>query len=62
MYSNWGAGHTDIIDINNYIVLVEQSDDKKETTETCLLDDKVIGFSFYGSGDVEVIAKYKNKK
>lgn len=45
---------TDILEINNFIVLIEQSDDQKPTVEYCMLDDQVIGFSFYASGDVEI--------
>jgi AraC-like DNA-binding protein len=45
---------TDIIEINNYIVLIEQSDDEKTIIEKCDLFDQVVGFSFYGSGEVEL--------
>ncbi|HHC79242.1 MAG TPA: AraC family transcriptional regulator [Flavobacteriia bacterium] len=59
---------TDIVEINNFIVLIEQSDEEKTIVEKCDLDDKaigfsddkVIGFSFYGSGDVEISIKGKN--
>lgn len=52
---------TDILEINNFIVLIEQSNDNKTITERCDLDDQVIGFSFYGSGDVELSISFDDK-
>lgn len=51
----------DILDINNFIVLIEQSNDTKTIIEKCDLDDQVIGFSFYGSGNVELSISFGNK-
>ncbi len=59
---------TDILEINNFIVLIEQSNERKTIIETCDLDDKaigfsdnqVLGFSFYGSGDVEINVTYES--
>ncbi len=53
---------TDIIEINNFIVLIEQSYANKITTENCGLDDEIIGISFYGSGDVALNINYKNQQ
>ncbi len=52
---------TDILEINNFIVLIEQSNDTKTTFERCDLDDQVIGFSFYGSGNVEMTISFGDK-
>ncbi len=52
---------TDILEIDNYIVLIEQSNDKKTTFERCDLDEQVIGFSFYGSGNVELNIHFGTK-
>jgi len=52
---------TDIVEINNFIVLIEQSNDTKTTFERCNLDDQVLGFSFYGSGNVELTISFGKK-
>lgn len=52
---------TDILEINNFIVLIEQSNDTKTTFDRCDLDDQVIGFSFYGSGNVELTIRFGDK-
>ena len=58
---------TDIIEINNFIVLIEQSNADKTIVETCDVEkcdlgEQVIGFSFYGSGNVELEINYGNDK
>ncbi len=54
---------TDIIEINNFIVLIEQSNAEKTIVQKCEIDGDVIGFAFYGSGNVELEIKYeKNTK
>jgi len=52
---------TDIIEINNFTVLIEQSNAKQEFVQTCEVDGDVVGFAFYGSGNVELEIKYENK-
>lgn len=49
---------TDIIEVSNFVVLIEQSFAPSTTIEMCDLDDKLIGFSFYGSGEVELTVRY----
>jgi len=39
---------TDLLEINNFVVLIKQLNNTKTTLERCDLDDQVIGFSFYG--------------
>jgi len=53
---------TDIIDINNYVVLISHSNSYKPIIEKCTLDEDSIGFTFYGSGKVELEIIYGNSK
>ena len=41
----------DIIEINDFLVIIEQSDEEKTIIDKCGFDEPVIGFSFYGSGN-----------
>jgi AraC family transcriptional regulator, transcriptional activator of the genes for pyochelin and ferripyochelin receptors len=52
---------TDIIEINNFIVLIEQSNAEKTIIQKCEIDGDAVGFAFYGSGNVELEIKYENK-
>lgn len=52
---------TDIIEINNFVVLIEQSNADKTIVQKCEIDGDVVGFAFYGSGNVELEIKYENK-
>lgn len=52
---------TDIIEINNFIVLIEQSNAEKTIVQKCDIDGEAVGFAFYGSGNVELEIKYENK-
>lgn len=51
----------DIIEINDFTVLIEQSNDQKTIVEKCGFEQPVIGFSFYGSGNVALNIHYDNK-
>lgn len=53
---------TDITEVNNFIVLIEQSNSQKMVTQKCDLDDKVIGISFYNSGDVKLTISYEKEQ
>jgi len=53
---------TDIIEINPFIVLIEQSNAEKTIVEKCGFDEEVIGFAFYGSGNVELSISYHNNQ
>lgn len=44
----------DIIEINNFIVLIEQSTAEQTTVESCGFEDAVLGIAFYGSGEVKL--------
>ncbi len=42
----------DIIEINDFLVLIEQSNEEEAIVDKCGFDEPVVGFSFYGSGNV----------
>ncbi|TRX61704.1 helix-turn-helix transcriptional regulator [Fulvivirga sp. M361] len=48
----------DIIEINDFIVLIEQSTEEETIVDKCGFDDQVIVFSFYGSGNVALNIHY----
>lgn len=48
---------TDIIETNNFIVLIEQSNAEKTIIQKCEIDGDAVGFAFYGSGNVELEIK-----
>ncbi len=52
---------TDILEINDFVVLIEQSNCAETSFERCDLDEQVIGISFYGSGDVELSISFGKK-
>lgn len=51
----------DVLEINNFIVLIEQSIAQETIVEQCGFDEQVIGFSFYGSGNVALAINYEDK-
>lgn len=53
---------TDIIEIDPFIILIEQSNAEKPIIEKCGFEEEVIGFAFYGSGNVELSISYPNNK
>jgi AraC family transcriptional activator of pyochelin receptor len=52
---------TDIVEINNFIVLIEQSNAKKTIVQKCEIDGDAVGFAFYSSGNVELEIKHQNQ-
>ncbi|MEQ8714972.1 MAG: AraC family transcriptional regulator [Cyclobacteriaceae bacterium] len=48
----------DIIDINDFTILVETGNSEIPTTDSCLFDEQVIAVAFYGSGNVDLTVKY----
>ena len=44
------------------MVLIEQSNAEETIVDKCGFDEQIIGFSFYGTGNVELNIKYDNKK
>lgn len=52
---------TDIIEINEFIVLIEQSNATSTLIQKCEIDTDVVGFAFYGSGNVELEIKHNSQ-
>lgn len=48
----------DIIDINDFIVLVEEAKSNTKTVDSCYFDEPLIAVAFYGSGNVDLTVKY----
>ena len=44
------------------MALIEQSNAEETIVDKCGFDEQIIGFSFYGTGNVELNIKYDNKK
>ena len=51
----------DIIDINDFTVLVEEANSEEPTIDSCFFDEPIIAVALYGSGNVNLSVKYKNK-
>ena len=51
----------EIIDINDFTVLVELATSNEPTTDSCFFDEPVIAVAFYGSGNVNLNVKYGHK-
>lgn len=52
----------DIIDINDFTILIEESTAQETTTDSCIFDEPVIAVAFYGSGNVDLTVKYGEKQ
>jgi AraC-like DNA-binding protein len=52
---------TDIIEVNDFIVLIEQSNASQMLIQKCEIDSDVVGFAFYGSGNVELEIKHNSQ-
>ncbi|SDL24784.1 helix-turn-helix transcriptional regulator [Kriegella aquimaris] len=52
----------DIIDINDFIILVEEAKVNEPTTDACFFDEALIAVAFYGSGNVDLTVKYGTKQ
>lgn len=52
----------DVIDINDFTVLVEMADSEEPTEDSCLFDESVIAVAFYGAGNVDLTVKYGDKQ
>jgi AraC family transcriptional activator of pyochelin receptor len=52
----------DIIDINDFTILVETGNAETPTTDSCLFDEPVIAVAFYGSGNVDLAVKYNGNQ
>ena len=51
-----------IIDINDFTILVEEAKVNTPTIDSCTFDEPIIAVAFYGSGDVDLAVKYIDKQ
>lgn len=51
----------DIIDINDFTILVEESQAIEVTKDACTFDEEVVAVAFYGQGDVNLRINYGDK-
>ena len=49
---------TDVVEINDFVVLIDRTDAQEASFFQCQFDDDIIGISFYGSGRVNVEVSY----
>jgi len=52
----------DIIDINDFTILVEEAKVNEPTIDSCFFDEPIIAVAFYGSGNVDLTVKYGSKQ
>lgn len=52
----------DIIDINDFTILVETGSSNQPMVDACVFDEPVIAVAFYGSGNVDLAVKYGDKQ
>ena len=52
----------DIININDFIVLVEEAHSDKTLIDSCKFGEPLIAVAFYGSGNVHLSMEYGDKK
>lgn len=52
----------DIIDINDFTILVEEANSEEPTVDSCYFDEPVIAVAFYGSGNVNLSVRYADKQ
>jgi AraC family transcriptional activator of pyochelin receptor len=51
----------DIININDFTILVEEATAEEATIDSCFFDEPLIAVAFYGEGDVDLTVKYGDK-
>ena len=52
----------DIIDINDFTILVEEAYSEQPIIDACSFEEPMIAVAFYGSGNVHLEMSYKDKK
>ncbi len=52
----------EILDINDFTILIEEANSDTETIDSCSFDEPLIAVALYGSGNVHLAMKYGNKK
>jgi len=51
----------EIIDINDYTILLEEASTNNNLIDSCFFDEPVIAIAFYGAGDVGLKVKFDDK-
>jgi len=51
----------EIIDINDYTILLEEASSNNNLIDSCFFDEPVIAIAFYGAGDVGLKVKFDGK-
>ncbi len=51
----------EIIDINDYTILLEEASSNNNLIDSCFFDEPVIAIAFYGAGDVSLKVKFDGK-
>lgn len=51
----------EIIDINDYTILLEEASSDDDLVDSCFFDEPVIAIAFYGAGDVGLKVKFDGK-
>lgn len=52
----------DILDINDFTILIEEATSTAITMDSCLFDEPVIAVAFYGSGNVDLTVTYGDQQ
>jgi AraC family transcriptional activator of pyochelin receptor len=52
---------TNLIELSEFVVLIEESDEQEITFSECYFEKDTVGISFYGSGEVELDVKADDK-
>ncbi|MFC4636066.1 helix-turn-helix domain-containing protein [Dokdonia ponticola] len=52
----------DIIEINDFTILVEEAKVNELTIDSCFFDEPIIAVAFYGSGNVDLTVTYGDKQ
>jgi AraC-like DNA-binding protein len=52
----------DIININDFTILVEEAKVNEPTKDSCFFDEPIIAVAFYGAGNVDLAVKHSNKQ
>ena len=52
----------DIIDINDFTILVEEARVNEPKTDPCFFDEPIIAVAFYGTGNVNLTVKQGSKQ
>ena len=51
----------EIIDINDYTILLEEASSDNDSVDSCFFDEPVIAIAFYGAGDVGLKVKFDGR-